>query len=82
MSETSVFLSAVEEVLECGEQRRIKVAVSEKVYEMERNPALRASLYQGIHRGIKNQFGVTSYKDLKRQDMLRVLRFIDSWLPK
>jgi Rha family phage regulatory protein len=68
--------------LDHGEQRRIQKAVGAKVYEIEPDPTLRKTFFSELHREIKDRFGVTSYKDIKRKDMQAAIRYIEAWIPK
>lgn len=68
--------------LDYGEQRRIQKAVNCKVYELEQDPKKRPALFSELYREIKDRFGVASYKDIKRKDMLAAVRYIEAWVPK
>jgi prophage antirepressor-like protein len=68
--------------LDHGEQRRIQKAVGAKVYEIEPDPTLRKEFFSELHREIKDRFGVTSYKDIKRKDMQAAIRYIEAWIPR
>lgn len=68
--------------LDHGEQRRVQKVIAHKVYETESNPDLRPSRFRELHREIKDRFGVASYKDIKRKDILAAIRYIEAWLPK
>jgi Rha family phage regulatory protein len=68
--------------LDHGEQRRIQKAVGHKVYELENDPDLRAKLFREIYREIKDRFAVASYRDIKRKDILSVVKYIEAWVPK
>jgi prophage antirepressor-like protein len=68
--------------LDHGEQRRIQKAVGHKVYELEKNPEIRTKFFRELHRELKDRFGVSSYKDIKRKDMQAAIRYIDAWVPR
>lgn len=68
--------------LDHGEQRRMQKAISSKVYELESNPELRPKLFRELYREIKDRFGVASYKDVKRKELLSALKYIEYWIPK
>jgi hypothetical protein len=76
--------SMVEEqiTLDHGEQRRIQKAVGQKVYELEENRDMRPSIFSELYKDIKDRFGVASYRDIKRKDMLCAIRYIEAWVPK
>lgn len=65
-----------------GEQRRLQKAVAVKVYELESILELRPKLFREIYREIKNRFGVTSYKDVKRKDLQLAIRYVEAWIPR
>lgn len=67
--------------LNSGEQRRIQKAISSKVYEIESDPEARSELFRQLHREIKDRWQVPSYKDIRRQDLLSVINYINAWVP-
>lgn len=68
--------------LDHGEQRRIQRLIGSKVYEVAENDSHKRNLFAELHREIKDRFGVASYKDLKRQELLKAINYIESWVPK
>lgn len=68
--------------LDHGEQRRIQKAVSSKVYEITADKDMRPKLFSELYRDIKDRFGVASYRDIKRKDMLKAVGYIEAWIPK
>jgi len=68
--------------LDHGEQRRVQKGIGQKVYETTNDTSKRKKLFAELHRDIKDRFGVSSYKDIKRKDMQLALRYIDAWVPK
>lgn len=68
--------------LDHGEQRRVQKAIASKVYETTLDSDLRKKYFGELHRDVKDRFGVSSYKDIKRKDMQSALRYIGAWLPK
>lgn len=68
--------------LDHGEQRRVQKAIASKVYETTSDGDLRKSYFSELHREVKDRFGVSSYKDIKRKDMQAALKYIGAWLPK
>lgn len=65
-----------------GEQRRLKNAVGERVYALEKDNAKRGQLFRAIYRSIKKQFNVTSYRDVKRVELQEAIQFVESWRVK
>lgn len=65
-----------------GEQRRVQISIASRIYELETDKNLRPSLFKELHREIRNRFGVTSYKDIKRKDLQSALTYIEAWIPR
>jgi len=65
--------------LHSGEQRRLKNAVTERVYSLENNQDKRSQLFRTIYSAIKKQFNVKSYRDVKRHELQKAIRFIERW---
>lgn len=68
--------------LDHGEQRRLQKAVSIRVYELEMDPTVRPKLFKELYREIKDRFGVASYKDVKRKELLSAINYVESWIPR
>lgn len=68
--------------LDHGEQRRVQIGISSRIYELENDKELRPLLFAELYREIRNRFGVTSYKDIKRKDMQSALNYIEAWVPR
>lgn len=68
--------------LDSGAQRRLQKAIGAKVCSMEPDKELRSGLFRQLHREIKDRWGVPSYKDVRRQDLQGVLRYVDAWVPR
>jgi Rha family phage regulatory protein len=68
--------------LDHGEQLRIKKGVGSRVYEIESDPAVRTVLFRELYRDIKDRFGVASYRDIKRKDILSAINYINAWIPR
>ncbi len=52
-----------------GEQRRIQKAVATRIYSFTEDKNERNRLFKELYREIKDRFGVSSYKDVKRKDI-------------
>lgn len=65
-----------------GEQRRIQKAVSRKVYEIEQEPENRGELFRQLYREIKDRWAVASYRDVRRNELDEVLKYIEAWKPR
>ncbi|MFD0825813.1 ORF6N domain-containing protein [Neobacillus sp. M.A.Huq-85] len=68
--------------LDHGEQRRVQIGIASRVYELESDKELRPPLFAELYREIRNRFGVTSYKDIKRKDLQAALKYIEAFVPK
>lgn len=68
--------------LEQGEQRRVQIAVSTRIYDLEDSAEERSPLFRELYRELKNRWGVSSYRDLLRKDLGDVLAYINAWVPR
>lgn len=72
--------------VDTGEQRKIQKAVGTRVYQrMDIVPTLvkrKSFVFQAIYRDLKDRFGVTSYRDIKRKDFISCLDYISTWIEK
>lgn len=68
--------------LDHGEQRRVQIGIASRIYELEINKEARPQLFAELYREIRNRFGVTSYKDIKRKDLQSALHYIEAWVPR
>lgn len=68
--------------LDHREQRGLQRAVARRVYELYENKDDRPQGFSAIYREIKDRFGVASYKDVKRKDLLTAIRYVNAWVPK
>lgn len=67
-----------------GEQLRITKAVKRRVCQrIDLSVDLLGKdkfMYQAIYRDLKDRFGVASYKDIKRKDLIDCLNYISTWI--
>ncbi|WLR44424.1 Rha family transcriptional regulator (plasmid) [Bacillus carboniphilus] len=68
--------------LDYGEQRRVQKSVAKKVYSLTSDPIERKSLFAECYRDLKDRFGVGSYKDIRRNDKDKALKYINAWIPR
>lgn len=68
--------------LDHGEQRRLQKALAIRVYSLTEDLSERKKLFSQGHREIKDRFGVSSYKDVKRKDLQAAVNYIANWIPK
>ncbi|WP_429804837.1 ORF6C domain-containing protein [Cytobacillus horneckiae] len=65
-----------------GEQRRILNCISQRVYGLNKTSQLDTSkLYKGIHHDLKVRFNVSSYKYIERNQLLTVIKYVETWKP-
>lgn len=67
--------------LNSGEQRRLQLAVSERVYKLENNKALQSQIFRDIYRAIKSKYGVKSYRDVKQRNLQEAIKMVDTFIP-
>lgn len=65
-----------------GEQRRVQKAVATRIYSFTDDKNERNRLFKELYREIKDRFGVSSYKDVKRKDMQAAVNYIVNWVPR
>ncbi|MFT0800334.1 ORF6C domain-containing protein [Bacillus swezeyi] len=68
--------------LDHGEQRRLQKGVARRVYSFTDDKNEAARLFKELYREIKDRFGVSSYKDLKRKELLTAIKYIENWVPR
>lgn len=75
--------------IDSGKQRKLQKAIASRVYDrslevfrtMESGLVeLRKRMFSGIHRELKNKFGVSSYKDVKDSEFEIALNFVSNWI--
>lgn len=68
--------------LDYGMQRRLQRAVGERVYKLSDDLNERPRLFKELYREIKDRFGVTSYKDVRRRELQAAISYVEAWIPK
>ncbi|WP_326969394.1 ORF6C domain-containing protein [Bacillus atrophaeus] len=68
--------------LDHREQRRLQKGVGQRVYAFTDDKREAAGLFKESYREIKDRFGVSSYKDLKRKELLTAINYIENWVPR
>ena len=67
-----------------GEQRKIQKAVGTRIYQrIDIIPQLAENkkfVFQALYRDLKDRFGVASYRDIKRKDLIDCLEYISTWI--
>lgn len=57
------------------EQSQLQGAVASRVRKLDGKP------FAGLHSALKREFGVPSYRDIRKSDLSRAFQFINSWYP-
>lgn len=66
--------------LHSGEQRRLRQAVGERVYELSRKePGARSAIFRAIYSEIRERYEVESYRDVKQHQLQDVIQFVSKW---
>ncbi|MEK3822124.1 ORF6C domain-containing protein [Cytobacillus sp. FSL W8-0315] len=65
-----------------GEQKRLRIGVTQRVNKLARNKQESSELFSAIYRDIKLKYNVSSYKELHPNEMLSVINFIENWNPR
>lgn len=68
--------------LDYGMQRRLQKAVAARIYTLTEEDDLRRKMFSELYREIKDRFGVSSYKDVLRKDLLSAISYIEAWIPR
>ena len=68
--------------LDHGEQRRLQKGIARRVYSFTDDKKEAGRLFKELHREIKDRFGVPSYKDVKRKELLTAINYIENWVPR
>ena len=64
-----------------GEQLKVNRSVARRVYARAEFCMIPVKkLFSALYRDLKNKFGVSSYKDIKRQDLNMALEYISAWI--
>lgn len=69
------------DLLNQGEQRRIINGISKRVFELAKRKEDQGNLYKSIHKDLKIQFSVESYKHIDSKRMQSVIKYIETWHP-
>lgn len=66
--------------LHSGEQKRLRNAVSARVYQLaKKETGARSTLFSALYSAIYERYGVLSYRDVKKDDLQDALRFVEGW---
>ncbi|MFF2754799.1 Rha family transcriptional regulator [Psychrobacillus sp. NPDC058041] len=65
-----------------GEQCLMQQLISKKVSEHAISGGHKRVLFPELYGEIKNRFGVSSYRDVKRNELQTAIRYIESWIPR
>ncbi|MDH6670220.1 Rha family phage regulatory protein [Paenibacillus sp. LBL] len=67
--------------LNSGEQRRLQKAIAQKIYSIEPDEEFRSELFRQLYKEVKDRWQVPSYKDILRQELQSVLKYVEAWVP-
>ncbi|MEZ7173618.1 ORF6N domain-containing protein [Sporosarcina sp. OR05] len=66
--------------LHSGEQKRLRMAVTERVYQLSRKEkGARPTLFRAIYTELRERYEVESYRDVKQHQLQDALRFVAGW---
>lgn len=66
--------------LHSGEQKRLRVAVGERVYQLAgEEQGARAGLFGALYASIRERYQVESYRDIKQHQLQDAIHFIANW---
>ncbi|WP_342510535.1 ORF6N domain-containing protein [Sporosarcina sp. FSL K6-1522] len=65
--------------LHSGEQRRLRIAVGERVHQLVSNKGARPALFRSLYSSIRERYNVDSYRDVKQHELQDALIFISRW---
>ena len=65
--------------LQITEFKNIRVLTTQQIAEAYRNNSLRSKVYRDIHSEVRRQFGVNTYKALKRNVCDKVIAWIEDY---
>ncbi|GGE47956.1 antirepressor [Pullulanibacillus camelliae] len=68
--------------LDHGEQRRLQKEVAKRVYHFTEDKHEASRLFKELYREIKDRFGVSSYKDVKRKELNQAIQYVGHWIPR
>lgn len=72
-------MQAKEVTLHTGEQRRLRNAVSTRVYQLAKAEDARPVLFRSLYSAIREEYSVGSYRDVKQHQLQDALKFVEAW---
>ena len=71
--------------IDYSQQETLRLAISTRVYQLlgnaKENAKLRSKVYSNLHRCIKKQFSVNSYKNIAVKEFEKARSMITTWMP-
>ena len=71
--------------IDYSQQETLRLAISTRVYQLlgnaKENAKLRSKVYSNLHRCIKKQFSVNSYKNIAVKEFENAKAMITVWMP-
>ena len=68
--------------LDSGEQRKVQKTIARRIYEIETEPSVRSDCFRQLHREIRDRWAVPSYKDVRRNELGGLIKYIEAWIPR
>lgn len=70
-----------EVTLKTVEQKKLHAAIGRKVILLANQASQRPGFYRQLYRAIYAEFEVTSYRDIRKEDLEKALQYVEGWRP-
>ncbi|ULO07168.1 Rha family transcriptional regulator [Paenibacillus sp. 19GGS1-52] len=70
-----------EVTLKTVEQKRLHAAIGHRVILLANSPSRRPGVYRQLYRAIYTEFEVSSYRDIRKEDLEKALHYVGAWRP-
>lgn len=68
--------------LDSGAQRKVQKSIARRIYEIESDSSIRSECFRQLHREIRDRWAVASYKDVRRNELDGLIKYIEAWIPR
>jgi Rha family phage regulatory protein len=68
--------------LDSGAQRKVQKSIARRIYEIESESSVRSECFRQLHREIRDRWAVASYKDVRRNELDGLIKYIEAWIPR
>lgn len=72
---------AKEVTLKTVEQKKLHAAIGRRVILLANQASRRPVFYRQLYRAIYAEFVVTSYRDIRKEDLEKALQYVEGWRP-